>query len=61
MVVILVVPVARVVLPVPERGLEPEQEPGLALVAVAPQLLPELGPLLVVAPEPESVVVGQPR
>ncbi len=60
MVVTLVVPAARVVLPVPERELGLEQEPGLELVAVAPQLLPELELLVVGVPEP-GVVMGQPR
>ena len=53
---VVVVPVALVVLPVPELEQEQEQE----LVVVAPQLLPELGPLLVVVPEPVAVV-GAPR
>ncbi len=58
MVVILVVPAARVVLPVPELGQEPVAVPGL--VAVAPQLLPEPELELVsgLAPEPVVVVVA---
>ncbi len=62
---VVVAPAAQVVLPVPELEPEPEpvvKEPGLALVAVAPQLLPEPELELVsgLAPEP-VVVVGQPR